>query len=467
MKNDINHRRVFLKHAGIVSLGFIGLSRCTPGSKDALEEKNTAKETVKRVGFGPLIPDPNKYLDLPQGFTYKIISTKGDEMDDGFLVPAAADAMGTFHYSEDRLIIVRNHENSPGAPQAGAFGNNYELLEKLDRKNFYDAGSLEKPCLGGTTTMVYNETTQEVELCYLSLAGTVRNCAGGVTPWGSWITCEEDVTVSDGILEKDHGFNFEVPASDKIMIADPIPLTAMGRFNHEAVCVDPATSIVYQTEDRGDSLIYRFIPHEKEKLHKGGRLQALVIKGQAGFDTRNWEIPAMQKDLEMEAEWIDMDDVLSPLDDLRHRGHARGAALFARGEGMWFGKDELFFACTNGGPNRFGQVFKYIPSPHEGTAREGEVPGKLVLFAESHDDSLLKMCDNLTISPWGDVVLCEDNSVKNHIRGITPEGAVYTLGANVGSTSEFAGAVFSPSGKTLFVNIQGSGETLAITGPWG
>ena len=133
---------------------------------------------------------------------------------------------------------------------------------------------------------------------------------------------------------------------------------------------------------------------------------------------------------------------------------------------MWHGQEEIFFACTNGGPDKLGQVFKYIPSPYEGTSRESESPGKLILFAESDNKNILKNCDNLTVAPWGDIILCEDHS-DAFLRGITPEGDVYTFGHNVGSKSEFAGATFSPSGNTLFVNIQGPGHTLAITGPWG
>ncbi len=148
----------------------------------------------------------------------------------------------------------------------------------------------------------------------------------------------------------------------------------------------------------------------------------------------------------------------SPKDDLRYRGHDQGAAVFARGEGMWYGNGEIYFACTNGGPNRWGQVFRYTP----GTNDQGAVE----LFAESEDKSVLHMCDNLTVSPQGHVVLCEDNSEKNHIRIINQEGQLFDFARNMSSSSEFAGVCFSPSGKTLFVNMQENGDTLAITGPW-
>jgi secreted PhoX family phosphatase len=110
-------------------------------------------------------------------------------------------------------------------------------------------------------------------------------------------------------------------------------------------------------------------------------------------------------------------------------------------------------------------VFKYVPGKDEGKANEKDLPGKLTLFAEPNNTDILKYCDNLTVAPWGDVILVED-SKDAYLRGITPAGKIYNIGRNIGSDSELAGPCFSPSGKTLFVNIQGDGLTLAITGPW-
>jgi secreted PhoX family phosphatase len=168
---------------------------------------------------------------------------------------------------------------------------------------------------------------------------------------------------------------------------------------------------------------------------------------------------------DFDVEWIDIDNVESPEDDLRYRGFDKGAARFARGEGMWFGTNELYFACTNGGYESKGQVFRYTPSPEEGKLGEKNSPGKLQIFAEPNDSEIVKYCDNLTIAPWGDVVLCEDDP-HPFVVGITPAGEYYKLAENTGYKSEFAGGVFSPSGDTYFVNIQGPGLTLAITGPW-
>ncbi|MEM9987695.1 MAG: alkaline phosphatase PhoX, partial [Bacteroidota bacterium] len=224
--------------------------------------------------------------------------------------------------------------------------------------------------------------------------------------------------------------------------------------------------IVYLTEDRHDGMIYRFIPHVPGKLHEGGKLQALVIQDQPSLDTRNWEEPLMEEGQSWPVSWLTLDKIESPKDDLRLRGFKAGAARFARGEGIWMGEGELYFACTNGGPDKFGQIFRYTLSPKEGTSHEMKRPGQLELFMESRDKTVLHMCDNLTIAPNGDLFVCEDNGRLNRIHHISQEGHITPFAVNRGSDSEFAGVVFSPSGKTLFVNIQENGETIAITGPW-
>ncbi|MBI98099.1 MAG: hypothetical protein CMO78_06170 [Verrucomicrobiales bacterium] len=288
---------------------------------------------------------------------------------------------------------------------------------------------------------------------FLSLAGTLKNCAGGLTPWGSWITCEETTDRASKTLAQDHGYNFEVPATAEPTLTKAVPLRAMGRFNHEAVAVDPKTGIVYETEDRDDGLIYRFIPKVKGQLAKGGKLQALVVRGMPSLDTRNWKEQRVGVAAKLPVQWLDMDDVESPKDDLRQRGFKKGAARFARGEGMWYSRNSIYFACTNGGKKKDGQVWRLTSDTLE-------------LFAEPNDEALCDNCDNLTVAPWGDLILCEDGGNEQFLVGIMPEGKFFKLGRNAKSNSEFAGACFSPDGKTLFVNIQHAGLTLAITGPW-
>jgi secreted PhoX family phosphatase len=457
-------RRSFIRNTSLVSLGFIGLDNLAA---------NTAMDMLafpeEEIGFGPLIHKLGDVLSLPKGFSSKIISRRGDMMNDGLLVPGMYDGMGSFTSKDGKTILIRNHENVPGADTLGPFGNNNELIHKINKDKIYDFGFGEQTCLGGTTTLVYNENKQNVESQYLSLIGTVRNCAGGITPWNSWITCEESsLRVGDG-LERSHGFNFEVPARDKIGITDPVPIKAMGRFTHEAVAVQPKTGIVYQTEDEGDSLFYRYLPSTYGKLHNGGKLQCLAIKEWKSADTRNYPNLTTDKFPEkksFEIEWIDLGDVESPDSDLRLRGFKLGATRFSRGEGIWYGENELFFACTDGGANRKGQIFKYTPSKFEGQVGEKDAPGKMELFLEPNNTEIFQNCDNLTISPWGDVIICEDKK-DPRIIGITQQGKTYVIGKNIGfRDSEFAGPVFSSSGNTLFINIQTPGLTLAITGPW-
>ncbi|MCM4157936.1 alkaline phosphatase PhoX [Gramella sp. AN32] len=450
------NRRSFIKNITLTSFGFAIFTRCS--CLDLLNEKN--------ISFDSIPPDPNNYLGLPPGFSYKIISKSGDIMDDGFFVPGRADGMGTFQGDViNKVVIVRNHENSPRPHKNSPFGPYNELLDSIDENMLYDAGRRTNPGLGGTTTLIYNESTQEVESQYLSLAGTYRNCAGGVTPWGSWLTCEEDVTKMSDKTEKDHGFIFEVPAYN-MGLTEPAPILEMGRFHHEAVAVDPKSSIVYMTEDRSDGLFYRFIPNTPEALAQGGRLQVLSIKGKPKVDTRNWEQVEFEINLETKVEWLDIDNPLAPDDDLRYRGYENGATRFARGEGIWFGEGELYFTCTNGGNKKRGQIFRYRLSPDEGREGENSCPATLELFKESNDKDVLNMCDNLTITPWGDLMVCEDNGHRNRILQIKQDGSLNIFAINESSNSEFAGIVFSPSGNTLFVNIQENGETLAITGPW-
>lgn len=477
-------RRRFLSHAAAITAGFAGLRHfagCASGP--------TAHQHASGIaGYGPLVPDPKKLLDLPAGFRYHAFSRTGEQMDDGFFVPGKHDGMATFQGPGNQTLLVRNHEVTGPAFKQGAFGPEGKLLERLDKSVVYDHGYGKTPMMGGTTTLVYDTDKQQLVRQYLSLACTERNCAGGPTPWGSWITCEETVARKSKERERDHGYNFEVPASAEIALAKAVPLKAMGRFNHEAIAVDPASGIVYQTEDRHDGVLYRFIPNTPEKLAEGGRLQVLAIKDTQPADLRNWgEIPkklqsggahdvpfdvslqAQRKvaiDETLEVQWMDIDDVEAPKDDLRYRAFKMGAARFARGEGMWYGNDAIYFACTTGGPAGKGQIWRYIPSQYEGTAKEARDPGKLELFIEPNDAAILQQADNLCVAPNGDIIVCEDGGPVNHVLGVCPDGTVFKLARNVINKSEFAGSCFSPDGSTLFVNIQNPGITLAIAGPW-
>lgn len=435
---------------------------------------NAASTDKAGHGFGALRSDPEQILDLPPGFSYTVIARSGTEMSDGLIAPGEADGMAAFPGHDGNINLVCNHENWPIENKFGPFGPDNERLELLDQDKLYDYGGGETPGLGGTTTIVYDPHTRQSISQHLSLAGTENNCAGGATPWGSWLSCEEAfrdpgpayMNLQSLQREQRHGYVFEVPSS-QVGIVDPLPLKEMGRFEHEAAAINPSSGVVYLTEDRHRSLLYRYLPDVPGKLAEGGRLQALAIAGKPSYDTRNWSSAEGMKPWEWHAtEWIDLDDVDSDVDDLRIRGYSEGAARFARGEGLCFSQGSIFMTCTIGGPEGRGQVFEYRVSEADGGDGESEAPGHLRLIAESRKDSLLQNADNITMSPWGDLIICEDNPGHCGLVGITPTGEHYPLADNVYEQSELAGICFSPDGGVMFVNIQHRGLTLAITGPW-
>lgn len=425
-------RRKFFALAGASAAGTLMVSPL-----EALYARKANGQSVFSGGYGPLLPDPNGLLDLPEGFQYRAFSRTNDLMSDGNPVPSNHDGMAAFPGPRNTVILVRNHE----------LGTGFSGL-RVQVPNPYDAIAR-----GGTTTLVVGPNRQLIK-DFASLGGTIRNCAGGPTPWGSWITCEEDVTrptASNGVTQL-HGYNFEVPASATSPV-NPVPLIAMGRFNHEAVAVDPKTGYVYQTEDRGDSLFYRFIPKEPGKLQAGGTLQALRIVGRPKVNTSNSGFVRGQK---LAVDWVNIPEPNPTTEDnVRFQGYELGAATFARGEGIWYGNGEFYFCCTSGGAIGRGQVWRYIPGEET-----------LDLFVESTSREELDAPDNVVVAPFGDLILCEDGGGDNFLVGVTANGGIYQFGRNALQSGEFAGACFSPDGRTLFVNIQSPGITFAIWGPW-
>jgi secreted PhoX family phosphatase len=356
------------------------------------------------------------------------------------------------------LRLVRNHEiNNDLGRDGAAFG---DAAFAYDMK----AG-------GGTTTLIIDPKTRELVRDFVSLNGTLHNCAGGPTPWGSWVSCEE-TTLGNNLIKDEsgserggfsqkHGYCFEVVAgADGAVKATP--LATMGRFVHEAVAVDAGTGVVYLTEDRLTAGFYRFIPKRQGKLSDGGKLQMLAIAGRRQFDLRTGQKAGESFDVN----WVEIDEPDPPdaeksTDAVYRQGFALGAATFARLEGCWYGGASVYFTSTSGGDKRLGQVWQYSPQDKD--------KGRLKLIYESQEEEALDMPDNICVSPNGGLILCEDGNNEQYVRGLTRDGKIFDFAQNIlpgYEGKEFAGATFSPDGQTLFVNIQTPGVTLAIWGPW-
>lgn len=455
-------RRDFLRRAaGAASAALIApsLSGLVARSRGILPEPPNAPAFLRaglgHGGYGPLQP-AGPELALPDGFGYSVLSSPGKPMSDGNPTPGAFDGMAAFALPDGNVCLIRNHENRDGPDTATVKG---DASKAYDRKGG-----------GGTTSLevrVGKDGSVELVRDFVSLNGTIVNCAGGPTPWGSWLSCEESVEGRANGWAEEHGYIFEVPAAAEGPVA-ALPLKAMGRFVHEAVAVDPATGIVYETEDRSPTAgFYRFIPAIRGRLAAGGRLQMLAVEGRPNYDTGTGQ----KVGVSLPARWVDVADpdpkgqsnLATAVFD---QGYAKEAARFARLEGCWYGDKSIYFHATNGGDAQVGQVWRYRPVSAD--------RGALVLVFESPSPDVLDNPDNIAVSPRGGIVICEDGEGEQYLRGLTPNGAIFDLGKNLLNQTEFAGACFSPDGRVLFVNIQGSGRdsgpeqgrTLAIRGPW-
>ncbi len=439
------------------------------GPLQALGARTAGAAPMKKQPFspdyGPLAPVDDQatglpLLMLPAGFEYISYGWTGDTMDDGKPTPAAHDGMATFPAGRrgippgrgngkgDDVALVRNHEQGSFRP---AF-----------TEPAYDPNAN-----GGTTNMLFDPRAGQWLSSSASLSGTIRNCAGGTTPQGSWLTCEETTATSPAGTP--HGYIFEVPSGG---LGDPEPYKFMGRFSHEAVCVDPSTGIVYETEDATPSGFYRFLPNNPTSLAAGGRLQMMVVEGSApGVSAQTYTDPT---GTEYFTSWVDIDQPDPPAGtpSTVQQGIARGGAQFARLEGAWWSEGKAYIVSTSGGPIRSGQVFEYDPGTE--TMR--------VLFASTNRAELASP-DNICVSPRDGVVLCQDGGNEpQRMFGLTLDGAIFDFARNnvvldgpfKGKSvepgdyreMEWCGSTFDTRGDWLFANIQNPGITFAITGPW-
>jgi secreted PhoX family phosphatase len=411
------------------------------------------------AGYGPLVPDQDGVLDLPRGFRYRILSREGEPMrsDEG-PVPSNPDGMAAFAGRHGGTSLVRNHENRPDVeirvPPVG--GLTYDPEGK-----------------GGCTVLELGRDGR-VRGERVGIAGTAVNCAGGPTPWGTWLTCEEneDKAGTNGYT-KDHGYVFEVDPSRRL---DPVPLAAMGRFQHEAVAVDPRDGVVYETEDAFDApfgLFYRFLPDRPKggvgSLRAGGRLEALRVPG----------VPDLAAVQEPGAsfrgvQWVRVPDPLARRTPIRLQDFGPGGITHGQKlEGCYWGGDRVYFVTSfarrseGSQADHFGQVWSYEPRARRLTL--------VIVFGPGTDASKPgESPDNIALAPQGGLMVCEDGDGAQHVFGVTRGRTVYPMARNrqnIGTAQEpawgeFAGVTFSPDGRTMYLNVYDPGTTFAVTGPW-
>jgi secreted PhoX family phosphatase len=472
-------RRVFLKRAAATATAAIPFTAFV----SRVDASGSNRRPRPSATYGPLAPVRDEttglpLLMLPAGFSYVSFGWTGDLMSNGTPTPGSHDGMAAFpsrgrhrgwdHDGRDRgddghgggdgdrdegddrrgnghlVRIVRNHERGRGTPFSSAA---YDLA-----------------AAGGTTTLVFDSRRGELVEAWDSVSGTLRNCAGGPTPWDSWMTCEETTEFTT----VPHGYVFDVPSEG---LGDPRPILDMGRFSHEALAIDPLTGNIYETEDAGGSSgFYRYVPRKRNRPEDGGRLYMLKV---VGVNLANLGA-GYANGTTFDVEWVRIENPDSqastmPGNFVWAQGRAQGAATFARLEGCWYGNDrKIYVVSTSGGAVGQGQIWVYDPR-HQTISLLFESPGAAVLNAP----------DNITVSPRGGLVLCEDGSGEEFMHGLTVDGEIFQFAKNnvvlAGERnnitgdfrgSEFAGACYSPDGKWLFANIQSPGITFAITGPW-
>lgn len=454
-------RRSFLGGAAATGLGI-----AFAGSIEAITGTAAHAATRSATGYGPLVADPAGLLALPKGFSYKVVAEAGVTLlESGQVTPDDADGTASFARAGG-FTLVNNHEIGGSEP------NGVPPLDGLT----YDPGAR-----GGTTNVDVTSAGERVRE-YVSVAGTHNNCAGGLTPWGTWLTCEETEQRKGSHFAEDHGYVFEVsPDGSENANKSPVPLRFLGRFAHEAVAIDPATGVIYETEDSNGPHggFYRWTPPAgftggKGALHAlagndaAGALEAMsCARGSKHIEDLS---QATQPGTQYKVTWVTVPDRLATETSVRKQFSDDQVTRSRKLEGAWYGDGGIYFVAsfarqTDGSLNEHdGQVWFYDPAKQTVTLTTifGVNPDPDV-DTDNYDGP-----DNITVSPYGGVILAEDGEGVQHLVGVTAQGKSYPMARNeLASSNEFTGPNFSADGKILFANIQSPGHVFAITGPWG
>lgn len=446
-------RRALLTRSATAGLGIV-LTGGLPG----LFGTARAHAGRRDIGYGPLVPDPAGILSLPAGFSYAIVAQAGVTLlDSGEPTPSDADGTASFaRRGASGSVLVNNHEIGGGEP--------FEVPH-LHGLVYDDLAG------GGTTTIEVDGNANRVRE-YVSLAGTHNNCAGGRTPWETWLTCEE----TEAILGRPHGYVFEVDPHDHDANRDPQPIRALGRYAHESVAVDPHQGRMYLTEDAADpnGLLYRWTPPATALPLGKGSLRALAddageLEALQAFTTGGAFVPDLSVVSEpgttLRTRWLPVPDRHATTVSTR-----RQLAQITRSrklEGTWWGDGGAYvvasFARSSDGSaaQHDGQVWFVDPQKHT-------IELKLhFAYTPSEQDGDPDGPDNITVSPYGGVIIAEDGDGVNHLLAATHDGDVYFLARNeLPGNSEFTGPTFSRDRRTLFANVQSPGYVFAIRGPF-